>query len=118
MMSSLIRRSVYISDNNFLLSKMFIFVPVLPQSLSVSLRSSHLRTSVIMSDLSGLKASAGERHARDEANNPQLGANKVPAESAAQKTDSALGHYTAALASEEVCWSSDCLAQILLNIKQ
>jgi len=52
--------------------------------------------------LSALKASAGERHARDSANNPQIGSEKVPVNSAAAKTDSALGHYVAALATNEV----------------
>ncbi|RYP35534.1 hypothetical protein DL767_003788 [Monosporascus sp. MG133] len=49
-------------------------------------------------NLEALKASAGERHARDKANNPHLPGNAVPGYSAAQKTDSALGHYTAGIA--------------------
>lgn len=49
-----------------------------------------------------LKASAGERHARDSTNNPQIGSEKVPLNSAAAKTDSALGHYVAALATDQV----------------
>ena len=55
-----------------------------------------------MDDLSKLKASAGERHERDAANNPDLKANAVPRDSAAQKADSALGHLTAAIATDQV----------------
>jgi hypothetical protein len=55
-----------------------------------------------MDDLSKLKASAGERHERDAANNPDLKDNAVPRDSAAQKNDSALGHLAAAVATDQV----------------
>jgi hypothetical protein len=70
--------------------------------------------------LSSLKGIAGERHERDHgesaeilpqkheavadiepANNPGLKADAVPQGSAAQKTDSALGHFAAGLAVEQ-----------------
>jgi hypothetical protein len=54
-------------------------------------------------DLNKLKATAGERHERDAANNTDLKANADSRESAPQKTDSAFRHLTAAVVIDQTC---------------
>merc|ERR1712093_452621 len=52
-------------------------------------------------DLARLKAIAGERQERDSSNNPQIPEGKVPLNSAASKTSSALADYTKGLQAED-----------------